>query len=77
VSNILVSAGEQRIGLVAPRSATWEKEYLRRTAMSDFVIAAVCSTAAIQIRFGGRLGLHYAMLCVALPRLWLATWVLF
>jgi exopolysaccharide biosynthesis polyprenyl glycosylphosphotransferase len=62
---------------LASGSATWEKEYLRRTAASDFVIAAVCSTVAIQIRFGGRLGLEYAMLSVALPLLWVATLLLF
>jgi exopolysaccharide biosynthesis polyprenyl glycosylphosphotransferase len=77
VSNLLISAGDQRMGLVAPRSAAWEKEYLRRTAISDFAIAAVCSTVAIQIRFGGSLGIHYAMLCVALPLLWVATLLLF
>ena len=55
----------------------WAKEYLIRTAMSDFVIAAVCSSVAIAIRFGGRLGLEYAMLCVALPLLWVATLLLF
>jgi exopolysaccharide biosynthesis polyprenyl glycosylphosphotransferase len=74
---LLISAGDQRMGQVAPRSAAWEKEYLRRTAISDFAIAAVCSTVAIQIRFGGRLGIHYAMLCVALPLLWVATLLLF
>jgi exopolysaccharide biosynthesis polyprenyl glycosylphosphotransferase len=73
---LLISAGDQRIGL-APGSAGWEKEYLRRTAISDFVIAAVCSTVAIQVRFGGSLGIHYAMLCVVLPLLWVATLLLF
>ena len=62
---------------LATRSATWEKDYLRRTAVSDFAIATVCSAVAIQIRFGGGLGLHYAMLCVALPLLWVATLLLF
>jgi hypothetical protein len=76
VSNLLISAGDQRMRL-ALRSAIWEKEYLRRTAVSDFVIAAVCSSAAIQIRFGGGFGLHYAMLCIALPLLWVATLLLF
>jgi exopolysaccharide biosynthesis polyprenyl glycosylphosphotransferase len=55
----------------------WAKEYLFRTAMSDFVIATVCSTAALAIRFGGRLGLEYAMLCIGLPLLWVATLLLF
>jgi exopolysaccharide biosynthesis polyprenyl glycosylphosphotransferase len=73
---LLISAGDQRMGL-APRSATWEKEYLRRTAISDFVIAAVCSTVAVQIRFGGGLGLRYAVLCIALPLLWVSTLLLF
>jgi exopolysaccharide biosynthesis polyprenyl glycosylphosphotransferase len=76
VSNLLISAGDQRMRL-AFSSAMWEKEYLRRTAVSDFVIAAVCSSAAIQIRFGGGFGLHYAMLCIALPLLWVATLLLF
>jgi len=62
---------------LATRSATWEKDYLRRTAVSDFAVAAVCSAVAIQIRFGGGLGLHYAMLCVTLPLLWVATLLLF
>jgi exopolysaccharide biosynthesis polyprenyl glycosylphosphotransferase len=74
---LLISTGDQRTGLVSPRSAAWEREYLRRTATSDFVIAAVCSTVAIQIRFGGALGLYYAMLSVALPLLWVATLLLF
>jgi exopolysaccharide biosynthesis polyprenyl glycosylphosphotransferase len=45
--------------------------------MSDFAIAAVCSTVAIMVRFGGHLGLVYAMLCLALPLLWIATLLLF
>jgi len=55
----------------------WARDYLRRTASADFAIAAMCSTAAIEIRFDGRLGLEYAMLCIALPVLWVTTLLLF
>ena len=41
--------------------------------MSDFVIAAACSTVAIQIRFGGHLGLEYALFSVAFPLLWVVS----
>jgi exopolysaccharide biosynthesis polyprenyl glycosylphosphotransferase len=62
---------------LASTPAMWAKEYLLRTAIFDFVIAAVCSTVAIEVRFGGRLGLEYAIVCVALPLLWVATLLLF
>jgi exopolysaccharide biosynthesis polyprenyl glycosylphosphotransferase len=75
VSNLLISA-DQRVEL-ATRSAMWSREYRRRTAMSDFAIAAVCSTVAVVVRFGGHLSLEYAMLCLALPLLWVVTLLLF
>ena len=55
----------------------WARDYLRRTVSADFAIAAICSTAAIEIRFDGRLGLEYATLCIALPVLWVTTLLLF
>jgi exopolysaccharide biosynthesis polyprenyl glycosylphosphotransferase len=76
MSNLLISDGDQQVRL-ATRSATWAKDYLRRTAISDFVIAAVCSTVAIQVRFGGGLGVENAVLCAALPPFWIATLSLF
>ena len=45
--------------------------------MSDFVIAAVCSSVATQVRFGGRLGIEDALLCIGLPPVWVATLALF
>ena len=61
MSDLLISGGVQRVGL-ATGSGNWAKDYLRRTAMSDFVIAAVCSSVATQVRFGGRLGIEDALL---------------
>ena len=76
VTDLVISTGNQRMEL-ASRPAMWAKEYLLRTAIFDFVIAAVCSTVAIEIRFGGRLSLEYGVVCVALPLLWVATLLLF
>jgi exopolysaccharide biosynthesis polyprenyl glycosylphosphotransferase len=44
--------------------------------MSDFVIAAACSTVAIQIRFDGHVGLEYAMFSAAFPLLWVGSLLL-
>jgi exopolysaccharide biosynthesis polyprenyl glycosylphosphotransferase len=50
--------------------------YLRRAAMSDFVIAVLCSTLALQVRFGGHITSEYAALSVAFPLLWVMTlWI--
>jgi len=76
VSNLVISTSGQQVRL-APGPAMWARDYLRRTASADFAIAAMCSTAAIEIRFDGRLGLEYAMLCIALPVLWVTTLLLF
>jgi len=76
VTDLVISAGNQRMEL-ASRPAMWAREYVLRTAMFDFALAALCSTAAIEIRFGGRVGLEYALVCVALPLLWVATLLLF
>jgi exopolysaccharide biosynthesis polyprenyl glycosylphosphotransferase len=54
----------------------WLRGYLRRTAMSDFVIATACSTLALQLRFHGQLGPEYAMFSIAFPLLWVMTLLL-
>ena len=41
--------------------------------MSDFVIAVICSTLALQLRFGGNITPEYAALSVAFPLLWVMT----
>jgi exopolysaccharide biosynthesis polyprenyl glycosylphosphotransferase len=44
--------------------------------MYDFVIAVVCSTLALQVRFGARITTEYAALSIAFPLLWvLALWM--
>jgi exopolysaccharide biosynthesis polyprenyl glycosylphosphotransferase len=44
--------------------------------MSDFVVAVVSSTLALQVRFGGHITPEYAALSVAFPLLWvLALWI--
>jgi exopolysaccharide biosynthesis polyprenyl glycosylphosphotransferase len=72
VTDLVISAGDQRVGLATGRPI-WTREYLRRTVVSDFVIAAACSMVAIQIRFGGHLGLEYALFSVAFPLLWVVS----
>ena len=69
MTDLVISAGDQRVGLATGRPI-WTREYLRRTVVSDFVIAAACSMVAIQIRFGGHLGLQYALFSIAFPLLW-------
>lgn len=76
MSNLAIPASGRRVRL-ASGSATWARDYLRRTASTDFIIAVVCSTAAIEIRFDGRLGLEYALLCIGLPVLWVLTLLIF
>jgi exopolysaccharide biosynthesis polyprenyl glycosylphosphotransferase len=76
VSNLIISATGPQLRL-ASGPAMWARDYLRRTVSADFAIAAICSTAAIEIRFDGRLGLEYATLCIALPVLWVTTLLLF
>jgi hypothetical protein len=69
VGNLSISAGDQQIG-VAATSAMGIKEYLRRTAMSDFVISTVCSTVALQVRFDRCIGPEGAMVSNGRPFLW-------
>ena len=56
---------------VITRSAVWTRGYLRQAAIFDFVIAAISSTMALQVRFGGELTAGYAALAVLFPFLWL------
>ncbi|MGE5286774.1 MAG: sugar transferase [Micromonosporaceae bacterium] len=69
-------AASERNGRAVAGSAIWTKGYLRHAVTFDFVIAAVSSTMAIQVRFGGDLTPRYAALSVMFPLLWvLALWI--
>jgi exopolysaccharide biosynthesis polyprenyl glycosylphosphotransferase len=58
---------------LSPGVAAWTKEYVRRTAISDFVVAAICSTVALQVRFDWHLGIEYVLCSVIVPLLWVVT----
>lgn len=74
MSNFVIAS--ERRGHAVSGLAGWTRVYLRRAAMSDFVIAVVCSTLALQVRFGGRITPEYAALSIAFPLLWvLALWL--
>ncbi len=53
--------------------STWPRGYLRRTAISDFTVAVICSTVALQVRFNWDLGVEYVLCSVIVPLLWVAT----
>jgi exopolysaccharide biosynthesis polyprenyl glycosylphosphotransferase len=75
VSNFVISASERR-GRAVSGLAVWTRVYLRRAAMSDFVIAVLSSVLAVQLRFSGHITPEYAALSVAFPLLWvLALWI--
>jgi hypothetical protein len=65
VSNLFISADDQRMGL-ALRSAMWAMKYLRRAAMSEYMIAAV----ALAGRFDRPIGLEGAIVGNGSPFLW-------
>jgi exopolysaccharide biosynthesis polyprenyl glycosylphosphotransferase len=69
-SSVLSTGGQVRL---APGTATWTREYLRRTAISDFAVATICSTVALQVRFDWRLGIGYVLCSVIVPLLWVMT----
>jgi exopolysaccharide biosynthesis polyprenyl glycosylphosphotransferase len=71
----VITISNRRMGL-APGMAEWARVYLRRVAVTDFALAAACSTAALHIRFGGQLGDEYALLSIALPLLWVLALLL-
>lgn len=54
-------------------SALWTRGYLRHAAIFDFVIAAISSTMALQVRFGGELTAAYAALSALFPFFWVLT----
>jgi exopolysaccharide biosynthesis polyprenyl glycosylphosphotransferase len=58
---------------LTPGVATWTREYVRRTAISDFAVAAICSTVALQVRFDWHLGIEYVLCSVIVPLLWVVT----
>ena len=75
MSNFVFTVSERR-GRTVSGLAGWTRDYLRRAAMSDFVIAVICSTLALQLRFGGNITPEYAALSVAFPLLWvMALWL--
>jgi exopolysaccharide biosynthesis polyprenyl glycosylphosphotransferase len=75
VSDFVITVSERR-GRSVSGLAAWTRDYLRRAAMSDFVIAVLCSVLALQLRFGGHIGPEYAALSVVFPLLWvLALWI--
>lgn len=49
------------------------RNYLRRTAVIDFIVALVAVITAVQFRFGGHPTLKYLVLSMVLPVLWLAA----
>jgi exopolysaccharide biosynthesis polyprenyl glycosylphosphotransferase len=59
--------------MLAPSSATWAREYIRRAAVSDFMVATICSTVALQVRFDWNLGIEYVLFSVIVPMLWVAS----
>lgn len=75
VSHYVIAASERR-GRGVSGLAVWTRVYLRRAAMSDFVIAVVSSMLALQVRFDGHIGPEYAVLAVAFPLLWVAALLL-
>ncbi len=46
---------------------------MRRAAISDFAVAAICSTVALQVRFDWHLGIEYVLCSVIVPLLWVVT----
>jgi exopolysaccharide biosynthesis polyprenyl glycosylphosphotransferase len=69
-NSVLSTGGQVRL---ATGVSTWTREYIRRTAISDFAVATICSTVALQVRFDGRLGTGYVLCSVIVPLLWVAT----
>jgi exopolysaccharide biosynthesis polyprenyl glycosylphosphotransferase len=71
MSNSVLSTGGQ-VQLTSSVT-TWTREYVRRTAISDFAVAAICSTVALQVRFDWHLGIEYVLCSVIVPVLWVVT----
>ena len=69
-NSVLSTGGQVRL---ATDASTWPREYLRRTAISDFLVAVICSTVALQVRFDWHLGIEYVLCSVIVPLLWVAT----
>jgi hypothetical protein len=72
MSNSVLSTGGQQVQL-SPAVATWTREYLRRTVISDFTVAVICSTVALLVRFDRDLGIEYVPCSVIVPLLWVVT----
>ena len=72
MSNSVLSTSGHQMRLT-PGVATWTREYVRRTAISDFAVAAICSTVALQVRFDWHLGIEYVLCSVIVPLLWVVT----
>src|ERR1700733_9212150 len=71
MSNSVLSTGGQ-VQLTSS-VATWTREYVRRTVISDFAVAVICSTVALQVRFDWHLGIEYVLCSVIVPVLWVVT----
>ena len=69
-NSVLSTGGQVRL---ATGVTTWTREYIRRTAISDFTVAVICSTVALQVRFDWHLGIEYVLCSVIVPLLWVAT----
>ena len=72
MSNYVITASDRR-GRAVSGLAVWTRNYLRQAAMTDFVIAVVSSTLALQVRFEGHLPPWYAVLSVTFPLLWVMS----
>ena len=72
MSNSVLSTGGQQVRLT-PSVAAWTREYIRRAAISDFAVAVICSTVALQVRFAWHLGIEYVLCSVIVPLLWVVT----
>ena len=72
MSNYISIASDRR-GYAVSGLATWMRTYLRRAAISDFIIAAVSSATAIQVRFGDHVTPKYTVFTLMFPVLWVLT----
>ena len=72
MGNYAITANHRR-GRAITRPAGWTRAYLRHAAMLDFVAAALSSTMALEMRFGGDLTAGYAALSAWLPFFWVVA----
>jgi hypothetical protein len=70
IRGVMVTVSDERGRRAATGQASWTRIYLRRAAVADLATAAVCSTLALQLRFGGHITPKYAALSLTFPALW-------